>query len=97
MPVTADSVTLSASNPTKDRMAPLKRAATPKPSFTIHQYTAPSTPSRRFPVWSSSKSHTSAVMLIMMVNKLPMPNEWNGSANKNKYGLPGMKRNQNST
>jgi hypothetical protein len=34
-------------------------------------------------------------MLIIRVNKPPIPNEKNGNANKNIQGLPGIKRNQN--
>ena len=30
----------------------------------------------------------------MMVNKPPIPKEWNGSANKNRYGFPGTIKNQ---
>ena len=31
-----------------------------------------------------------------MVNNPPIPNEWNGRANKNMYGFPGIIKNQRS-
>ena len=30
----------------------------------------------------------------MMVNNPPIPKEWNGKANKNRYGFPGTIKNQ---
>ena len=54
-------------------------------------------PSRRLPVASSSRSHTSAVMLIISVNRPPMPKLKNGSAKMNIHGLPGTIRNHSST
>jgi hypothetical protein len=58
---------------------------------------APKMPSRRLPVASSSRSHTSAVIDIISVNRPPMPNEKKGSANMNIHGLPGTIRNHSST
>ena len=84
-PVTAPSgwVGAPALKATTDIITPVNNPAIAKPNFTIHQYMAPKTPSLLLPDSNSSISQTSAVMDIIKVNKLPIPKEKNGKANKN--------------
>lgn len=76
-------------------MSPLKRPAMANPNFTINQKMAPNVASYLgSPFFSLSKSHTSIVILIIIVKRPPIPKEKKGSTKRKALGLPGINKNQ---
>ena len=60
------------------------------PSFTIHQKMEPNIPSRRWWVFSSSLSTTSAIIEGISVNRPPRPKAIRGAGSTTSNGMSGL-------